>query len=255
MTKMRDGATQTELTKLPIMKFSLIALLAVFLFFPVVARASDVVPETPFAEDIVNKVRPKLIKELSNKGLELGSPVFIRIFKESKELEVWVKGDVHFELFRTYKICRFSGDLGPKTRQGDMQSPEGFYIVKPDQLNPNSKWHLAFNLGYPNKLEQEQGRTGGSLMVHGNCGSHGCYAMTDEKIEEIYTLVEATLKSGQPYFQVHAFPFRMTEKKLSKHRTSEWYTFWENLKEGYDYFETRRYPPTIFVDNNRYVFY
>ena len=145
------------------------------------------IPTGPRLQEVIARVQPELEKALTAKGLRFGAPVFIRIFKKSRELEVWVEGnDAQFHLFETYPICTFSGDLGPKLKQGDMQSPEGFYFVRPGSLNPWSKFHLSFNLGYPNTYERLLKRTGSALMVHGDCVSIGCYAMTDEGIEEIY---------------------------------------------------------------------
>ena len=152
-------------------------------------------------------VQISLQQQLSAKNLTYGSPIYIRIFKETSQLEVWIENDTNqFSLFKSYPICDFSGELGPKQKQGDWQSPEGFYFVKPIQLNPWSRYHLSFNLGYPNQYDRSHGRTGSALMVHGNCVSIGCYAMTDPLINEIYSLASAALRNGQPFFRVHAFP-------------------------------------------------
>lgn len=168
--------------------------------------------------------RERLQPLLATKGLELGAPVFIRIFKQSRELEVWLRrdSDKQWLLLRSYPICNYSGRLGPKLCEGDRQSPEGVYWVGPGQLNPGSRYHLAFNLGFPNRFDRANGRTGSYLMVHGNCVSIGCYAMADRGIEEIYALVEAALKNGQPRFQVQAFPARLTEAWLAAHAGSRW---------------------------------
>lgn len=187
------------------------------------------------------------------KGLTIGDPLYIRIFKDEAELEVWLESDGTFTLLRTYEICYFSGELGPKLEEGDRQSPEGFYIVTRGNMNPNSRYHLAFNIGYPNRYDRAHGRTGSAIMVHGSCGSIGCYAMTDPVIEEIYTIADAALSNGQPHFRVDIFPFRMTEDNLRRTQESRWIDFWRNLKPGYDYFETRRVPPSVRVENKQYV--
>ena len=186
----------------------------------------------------------------------VGDPVFIRIFKKEAELEVWMMpaGQQEYQLIQTYPICAFSGDLGPKLREGDKQSPEGFYYVTKGRLNPNSRFHLSFNLGYPNRYDRAHGRTGSFLMVHGSCVSIGCYAMTDSKIEEIYELVEQALIQGQKIVRVHAFPFRMTEKNMHRYHEHKWYHFWENLKEGYDRFEAHHLPPNVWVKQRKYLF-
>lgn len=192
---------------------------------------------------------------LESKSMEFGAPMFIRIFKRSSELEVWIKkGGGRFELFKTYIICRYSGDLGPKLRQGDKQAPEGFYAVRYDRMNPWSKNHLSFNLGYPNAYDRAHDRSGSALMVHGGCRSIGCYAVTDYYMDEIYTLADAALAKGQTEIPVHVFPFRLTSTNLALYRSSPWYEFWVNLKQGYDLFEKYRLPPMVEVIDQRYVF-
>ncbi len=187
--------------------------------------------------------------------MALGSEVFIRLFKQEEVLELWVKNGSQFELFKSYKICTYGSEgLGPKLKEGDGKAPEGFYYVKKQQLNPNSSYHLSFNLGFPNKYDRAHGRTGSALMVHGNCVSVGCYAMTDNKIEEIYTIVHQALINGQTFFRVHIFPFKMSQKNMLKHKDSQWFGFWKNLKQGYDYFEKTHIPPNVEVSNNLYIF-
>lgn len=191
---------------------------------------------------------------LAKKGMQPGSPVFVRIFKEESELEVWKqRDDGRFYHFRTYPICNWSGEIGPKQSTGDRQAPEGFYTITPVLMNPNSKFYLSFNLGYPNAFDRSWGRTGDSVMVHGNCRSAGCYAMTDALMEEIYGLTRESLKAGQPSFQLHAYPFRMTDARMAREKSNKWYGFWKTMKQGYDYFEKYRIPPSITVCERRYV--
>ena len=211
-----------------------------------------------FVEDDISPAKKQLSAEardlLFQKGMREESPIFIRIFKQESELEVWkAKEDGRFYHFKTYPICNWSGRLGPKLRQGDKQAPEGFYTVTARQLNPASKYHLSFNLGYPNTFDRAYNRTGNHLMVHGDCKSAGCYAMTDALIEEIYALVREALEGGQKRFSVHAFPFRMTAENMKKYRRHRWASFWRNLKQGYDEFERTRIPPKIDVCERRYL--
>ena len=191
---------------------------------------------------------------LEAKGFRFGAPTFIRIFKKEEKLEVWMQKDSgEYALFLDYPICIYSGELGPKTREGDKQSPEGFYAVGREAMNPNSNYHLSFNLGYPNAYDRAHGYTGSMLMVHGKCVSIGCYAMGDRQIEEIYTLVGAALQRGQPFVRVHAFPFRMTDANLAAYSEHRWYDFWRMLKPGYDYFERYHQPPEIDVIGGQYA--
>jgi len=235
--------------------FTFILLLA-FCFSPYHCLATATqffTPGTLKSEEIIRKITPQIKAQFYKKKLTFGSPIFIRIFKESLELELWDKNGEKFKLFKTYYICDFSGTLGPKVKKGDLQAPEGFYNVAPDQLNPWSKHHLSFNLGYPNEYDLAYQRTGSELMVHGKCNSAGCFAMTDFRIEEIYTIADSALLHGQGSFPVHIFPFRMTAQNLRNHH-GKWISFWKNLKEGYDFFQKRSIPPHIVVKNCRYTF-
>jgi len=196
-----------------------------------------------------------LSSKIASIGSTPGAPMMVRIFKQSSELEVWKQTKAGgFKLLKTYEICSYSGDLGPKIREGDRQSPEGFYNITPGLMNPNSNYYLAFNTGFPNKFDRAYGRTGSDLMVHGDCSSRGCYAMTDEGISEIYALARETFRGGNASFQLQIFPFRMTAENLARNAKSPNMSFWKNIKTGYDRFEIARTPPTWDVCNKQYVF-
>lgn len=228
--------------------------ISIVMLFAFANTRADAIPHSPRSERAIALVESAIRNELKQKGLQYGSPIFIRIFKQSAELELWVKQGRQYELFKIYEICTFSGELGPKTKQGDYQAPEGFYFVKPTGLNPWSAYHLSFNLGYPNAYERTQGYSGSALMVHGKCVSIGCYAMTDSNINEIYTLAHAAFEHGQPFFRVHAFPFRLELESLQNYRDHKWYEFWQNLKQGYDHFNESRIPPNVTVEKGAYHF-
>jgi murein L,D-transpeptidase YafK len=191
---------------------------------------------------------------LGKKGMDPNTPMFIRLFKEESELEVWkLRADGRYYHLKTYPICNWSGGLGPKIKQGDKQSPEGFYTVPRSMMNPNSQFHLAFNVGFPNAYDRANKRTGDFLMVHGKCKSAGCYAMTDALIEEIYALARESFIGGQDAIPIHAFPFRMTDANMARHQSHEWIGFWQMIKPGYDHFETTRLPPAVAVCERKYV--
>ena len=200
-------------------------------------------------------VPPKLIAEMTEKDMDLQSPILVRLFKQEAELEVWKQDrSGRFALLKTYPICRWSGDLGPKVREGDRQAPEGFYSISPAQMNPQSAYYLSFNTGYPNAFDKALGRTGSQLMVHGDCSSRGCYAMTDEQIAEIYSLGRESFFGGQKSFQLQAYPFRMTPVNMAKHRNNPNMPFWKMIKEGYDHFEVTRQEPKVDFCEKKYVF-
>lgn len=194
----------------------------------------------------------KTAERLEAKGFAAGAPLLIRIFKAESELEIWMEKDDRYELFAVYPICHWSGTLGPKQREGDKQTPEGFYTITSRQLHHVGRWPRALNLGFPNALDQAMGRSGSYILVHGGCSSVGCFAMTNPVISEIYGLADAALRGGQRHIPTHVFPFRMTDSNLAKYADSQWAAFWADMKRGYDSFEKNRLPPRVSVCENRY---
>jgi murein L,D-transpeptidase YafK len=200
-------------------------------------------------------IPPATMALMTSKGMSQTDPILMRAYKKESEIEVWKRGsDGRYALLKTYPMCRWSGQLGPKTREGDRQAPEGFYTVTPAQMNPNSNFHLSFDLGYPNAYDRTHDRTGAHLMVHGSCSSSGCFAMTDDAISEVYALARESFASGQRSFQFQSFPFRMTAENLARHRLDPNIAFWRNLKEGSDYFELAKQEPQVSVASGQYAF-
>lgn len=197
----------------------------------------------------------KIQTSMKAKGMAKTSPIMMRIFKEESALEVWKqKNNGKYDLIASYDICKWSGELGPKFIEGDRQAPEGFYTVTPAQMNPNSQYHLSFNMGFPNAYDRANGRTGQHLMVHGACSSSGCYSMTDEQVEQIYAFARDAFAGGQSGFQIQAFPFRMTPQNMARYKDDPNYKFWETLKVGYDHFEVTKHPPRVDVCDSQYQF-
>jgi murein L,D-transpeptidase YafK len=195
----------------------------------------------------------QLGERLAAKKMTMGSHMLIRVFKSSSELEVWMRTGDRYELFATYPICNWSGTLGPKMTEGDKQSPEGVYTVTSRQLHLIGRHPRSLNLGFPNALDRQMSRTGSYILIHGGCGSVGCFAMTNPVIEEVFSLASAALnKGGQDAVQVHVFPFRMTEERLKAYSLNEWYDFWRNLKDVSDSFERTHQPPRVTVCEGRY---
>ncbi|MCA1406150.1 hypothetical protein I6F26_21125 [Ensifer sp. IC3342] len=208
---------------------------------------------------VKNKTEYQLSSKMTAKMRELGmqktSPIALRIFKEEGTLEVWKANAANrFQLLKSYKICAWSGKLGPKVKEGDRQAPEGFYPLFPHQMNPNSNYYLAINTGFPNTYDKANGRSGTHLMIHGACSSSGCYSMTDEQIIEIFALARDAFRGGQQSVQLQAFPFRMTAENMARHRDNQNIEFWKMLKAGYDQFEVTKRPPEVNVCERKYVF-
>jgi murein L,D-transpeptidase YafK len=203
----------------------------------------------------MKELSPQTLALLEQKSMPKDTPILVRIFKEESELEVWKQDTTgHFQILKVYPICRWSGDLGPKVNEGDRQAPEGFYTITPALMNPNSNYYLAINTGFPNAFDKANDRRGGFLMIHGDCSSRGCYAMTDEQIGEIYSLARESFLGGQQSFQIQAYPFRMTPANLARHRTNPNMAFWKMIKVGNDHFEATHLEPKVDVCDRHYVF-
>ncbi|ALE03232.1 putative exported protein [Bartonella ancashensis] len=188
-------------------------------------------------------------------GIDQYAPIMMRFFKEESIAEIWKQNRKgRFVLVAYYGICKWSGGLGPKYKEGDYQTPEGFYTVRANQMNPRSQYYLSFNIGFPNSYDRAHNRTGSYIMVHGGCSSVGCYAMSDKNMAQIYAFARDALRGGQKEFYVHSFPFRMTDANMDRYRTYPHYPFWMMLKEGYDFFEKHHIPPEVDVREKRYVF-
>lgn len=205
------------------------------------------------------KVEQPLPQEIQNRmalyDIDPYAPIMMRFFKQENVAEIWKQSrSGTFVLMARYGICKWSGQLGPKYKEGDLQTPEGFYTISASQMNPYSKYYLSFNIGFPNLYDQAHGRTGSNLMVHGSCFSAGCYSMSDKNMAQIYAFARDAFRGGQREFQLQAFPFRMTDANMARHKSDPHYQFWVMLKEGYDFFEENRTPPTVDVYDKRYVF-
>ncbi|CAH0338441.1 murein L,D-transpeptidase family protein [Rhizobium sp. CECT 9324] len=232
----------------------------VLIFTAALAGCNDTLESATYdSPKVSNKIEQplpaRLLAEIRQKGMDRNAPIMLRIFKEEGVLEVWkAKTNNRFDKVVQYDICAWSGRLGPKVKEGDRQAPEGFYPLSPYHLNPNSKYFLAINTGFPNRFDQANGRNGSNLMIHGACSSSGCYSMTDAQILEIYAFARDAFKGGQQNIQLQAFPFRMTAENMARHRHSQHYDFWKMLKVGYDNFEVTKRPPEVGVCNKGYVF-
>ncbi len=206
---------------------------------------------------VAEQVTPDLKEKLDSKGLRFGAPVFVRIFKESNEVELWMEDpESRFILYKTYELCARSGDLGPKVKSRDKQCPEGFYFVKPSGMNPTSRYHMEMDLGYPNDYDRHHKYGGQDVHLQGGCTSNGSFSLSNGDIEEVFTLSNAAISAGQSFVRIHVFPFRMTDARMDQvlKDKSEWLDFWSNLKEGYDYFEIVGHPPTTKVVEGQYAF-
>jgi len=252
MSRKRSHGRGTSLIRASVVRALVLTVAVAIAWTPVRCLGED---SNQLPSKATQEVSRELQSLLQQKRMPKHSPILVRVFKEESELEVW-KQDItgHFQILKVYPICRWSGDLGPKLHEGDRQAPEGFYTITSELMNPNSNYYLAINTGFPNSFDRANDRDGTFLMIHGDCWSSGCYAMTDEQMGEIYSLARDSLLGGQPSFQVQAYPFRLTPANLARHRTNPNIDFWNMLKIGNDHFEVARLEPKVAVCDRRYVF-
>jgi hypothetical protein len=143
-------------------------------------------------------VKARLAPACQAQGVAYPPPRFTLIgLKAEKRLELWAPdASGQPRLIKAYPILAASGGAGPKLREGDQQVPEGLYAI--ESLNPNSRFHLALRVNYPNaddrRRAQTDGRTqlGGDIMIHGSNASIGCLAMGDPAAEELFVLAALT---------------------------------------------------------------
>ena len=208
-----------------------------------------------FSPKATRPLPQKILDKMKAKGMNRNAPIYIRLFKDEHVVEVWKqKTSGRYDMISNYNICAWSGTLGPKVKQGDRQAPEGFYPIKPHNMNPASKYFLALNTGFPNAYDRSHGRSGSDLMIHGACSSSGCYSVTDDNVAEIYAFARDAFAGGQQEIMLELLPFRMTPEKMAVYREHKAFGFWNMVKEGYDYFELTKMPPQVGFCEKKYVF-
>ena len=207
------------------------------------------------SERASHPLSPQMAALMEKEGVAQNAPILIRTYKKEAEFEIWKqKADGRYVRFKTFPMCRWSGQLGPKMAEGDRQVPEGFYRITPGQMNPTSEYYLSFNVGYPNAYDRAHGASGGSIFVHGACSSAGCFSMTDEQIDQIYAVAREAFNGGQQAIQMQSYPFRMTAENLARYRNDPNIDFWKQLKEGADNFEVSKQDVNVGVCARHYVF-
>ncbi len=229
-----------------------IILAACMLFVPTIAHAKG--PDKSWRPESVAAREADLAQAYQARGLKLGSPVFLRVYKQTSEMELWVQQGARYVLYKTYGICRWSGGLGPKFYEGDRQSPEGLYRITTSDLIVNQRWDRAMNINYPNTFDRVNGRSGSSILIHGGCGSIGCFAIQNQNVEEVYGAVRAALHNGQAYIPVLALPFRFSALAPAKEDTLNMNVFWGDLRRADLLFERDKLPPIAWICDGRYYF-
>jgi murein L,D-transpeptidase YafK len=187
--------------------------------------------------------------------------IYLRAFKTEKKIEVWAKNarDDTFQLVKQFDICKISGETGPKRRQFDLQTPEGFYHI--NLFNPTSNYFLSLGINYPNKSDRILGdpeNPGDAIFIHGGCATIGCLPVTDEKIKELYVYCVEARSSGQEKIPVTIFPAELSDANFADLRLrypndTNNLNLWTELKKGYDQFnKTKKLPGIRFLSNGRH---
>ncbi len=203
-------------------------------------------------------------KHLKTYGIGLDKiEILLIAYKKERKLQVWAKEKKNetFEKIQTYNFSSFSGELGPKRKQGDYQIPEGFYLI--ERFNPLSNYYLSLGINYPNESDKMKSKAkdlGGDVFIHGDNVTIGCIPITDDKIKELYIYAIEARNNGQKKINIAILPseldnqnFRKLQKEFSSNKAL--LLFWENLKEVYNYFQIKKQYPKISVDENgNYIF-
>jgi murein L,D-transpeptidase YafK len=212
--------------------------------------------------DAWRKYNDTLSREFRRKNVAYPpKDIFLRAFKSQNEMELWARNNEagEYKLIKTYHICAISGLLGPKRTQGDRQVPEGFYFI--EDFNPKSDYFLSLQINYPNYSDKVlgNGKSGGDIYIHGGCVTIGCMPMTNDGIQEIYTVCLNARINGEENIPVHIYPTRLTKSGLN-YLFHEFpndiakQQFWESLKAAYDYFEkTHKLLPVMYTPDGKYV--
>ncbi len=172
--------------------------------------------------------------------------LYIRLFKVERLLEVWIRKGGSYKLYQSFDICKYSGEVGPKLKEGDGQAPEGFYHIPVEEIFWRSRrWPEALNLAFPNVFDAQNRRTGSYLLIHGGCSSKGCFALENGPMAQLFALVRLAARGGQKVFPIHIFPFRLTAQRWADYKGHRWAPFWQSLQPAYDYFRRYRNLPEI----------
>lgn len=181
-----------------------IKLISLFFIFECLSCSAILQNETPNSSDTTDVVIPledriQLILKSAEISAMPDSLAFLA-FKEEKIFEMygWING--HWKLLKSYPFTAFSGELGPKLRQGDRQIPEGLYTIT--LLNPQSTYHRSLRVSYPSDFDRGharidgRGNLGGDIYVHGYNATIGCIPLGDMAIEEVYSFGEVAFDKG-----------------------------------------------------------
>jgi murein L,D-transpeptidase YafK len=218
------------------------------------ARGALAIPVSAAGRDAIGRSAGRLGFALEDAGLRLGARVHLRVIKDQGRLEAFVRRrDGAYRLFRAYKLCgpRPAGEGPRKSARGGM--PEGFYAIGRDDLRPQGPLYLGLSIGWPNRYDLSRRWIGGQALIQGSCAGGGHLSLTDPDAAELYTLVHAALRAGQPQVSVHAFPFAMTSFAMLQRRSSPHIGFWRTLRPAWTAFERTKTPPQVRFLQRRFV--
>lgn len=152
-------------------------------------------------DNIQEHVWNRLENHLRIAGYKMDYPkeIILAVFKEERKLQVYSKDYNGIRLIKEYPFTAFSGQLGPKLKEGDKQIPEGIYKV--EYLNPNSSYYLSIKVSYPNEFDKSKTEftniteMGGDIFIHGKSATIGCIPIGDEAIEEVFLLAHKAMNN------------------------------------------------------------
>jgi murein L,D-transpeptidase YafK len=212
------------------------------------------IPVSTTGQDAIGRTRGRLQFAFDDLDLRFGSPIYLRLIKAQKRLEVWVqKRGAAFVRLRAYRICGTSAPLGPRRTGSAPQQPEGFYVLGPANLRPHPIAYLGMDIGWPNSFDRAQGWRGATSLLQAGCASEPHFGLTDQDLEEVYTLVHGALSGGQVGVPLHIFPFAMGALAMISNNNGPNAAFWRDLEPAWRAFERTKKPPQVRVLGRRYV--
>lgn len=210
---------------------------------------------------------------------KMAKKVVVRVFKLEGEAELWA-GDEHLQLVSTLNICAMDREPGPKLREGDGKTPEGFYTLNFEHGFASQMWFMWIDLDdlnragevgrgsvfktfvtYPQAIDYQHANMAGfsnpgsAIFCHGNCVSAGCVSFKNPDYLPIFSYTRHAFLNGPKNAEIHVFPFRFDQKNMDveakKHgqpcgEGNRWCKhvmtgFWQQLELGFQTFnETPR---------------
>jgi hypothetical protein len=191
---------------------------------------------------------------LDDSGIDWAAPVFLRLIKNTGRLEVWMVRNNRFVLFRRFKVCGDSDvSPGPRLSAAPNRVPEGIYRINANSLSVRTGRYLGVGIGWPTAVDRSFGARlpDGAVLLDGRCAGNGSIGLTDQDMEEVYTLLWAALQAGQSVIQFHIYPKPMGQN-LDPETMAGYERFYRDLSSIWDAGGGQGNPPSVITTAKGY---